>query len=696
MVIGNTVPASSRRLPEYRMIKAEQMSNGTEAGDCPAPRVACGRAVLGNLATAREREWLVTNGAGAFAAGTLAGLVSRRYHGLLVAALKPPVARTVTLVKLDARVQYGQHTFDLATNEYADGTVHPHGYRLLQDFRLDGTVPTWTWALDDALLECSIYMARQRNTTYIRYRLARSSAPLRVELDPLTAWRDYHWHQRGGQDPQWTSGDDRCEILGAGGALRLIAPGARFAADPRWHWNIRHAVEASRGLDAVEDLFRAGSFKVTLLPRGEFTFIASTEQDPPEDPAAALQSLRTHESQLLSRMPVTWPAWVRGLALAADQYVVSRKGRSPAESGSTIIAGYPWFTDWGRDTMIALPGLTLAVGRPQIARDILTTFARHVDRGVLPNRFPDGDEAPEYNTVDATLWYFQAVSRYLSATGDIALARELYPVLVDIVNWHDRGTHFNIHTADDGLLHAGETGVQLTWMDAKVDGRVITPRTGKPVEINALWHGVFRVLADVAGLLQQGDDAARWQRRAQHIEKVFGERFWNEDAGQLYDVIDTPDGRPDGSLRPNQLIACALVHPLLDRERTRRIVDTCGRALLTSYGLRSLGPDATDYIGRYRGGPVERDQAYHQGTAWAWLIGPFVRAHLRAYGNHDAARSFLAPFENLLSEACAGQYPEIFDGDAPHGPAGCFAQAWSVAEVIGTWSDVQEPPSPTQ
>lgn len=672
------------------------MSANHALRDPHAARTACGRGILGELGSARAREWLVTNGAGAYAAGTLSGLVSRRYHGLLVAALKPPVGRVVTLVKIDVRARYLDHAYELGTNEYADGTVHPQGYRYLEHFRLDGTVPTWTWALADALLECSVYMARGRNTTYLRYRLARGSAPVQIELEPLTAWRDYHWHQQGGHDPHWTWAEDRCEILGAGASLRLMAPGARFLAEPRWHWHVRHAEEAARGLDASEDLFRPGTFAVTLAPGADLTLIATTEPDAPEDGAAALQRLRGHEAEILAKAPLSWPAWVRGLALAADQYVVARTSRSSGDSGSTIIAGYPWFTDWGRDTMIALPGLTLAVGRPEIAREVLTTFARHIDRGLLPNRFPDGEEAPEYNTVDATLWYFQAVSRYLTATGDLGLARDLYPVLVDIAHWHDRGTHFGIHTAEDGLLHAGEDGVQLTWMDAKVDGRVITPRTGKPVEINALWHGAFRVLADIALLLERGDDAAHWQGRAQHIGKAFGERFWNAAAGQLFDVIDTPGGGRDGSLRPNQLIACALVHPLLDLEKTRRVVDACAHALLTSYGLRSLDPESGEYLGRYRGGPAERDQAYHQGTAWAWLIGPFVRAHLRAYGDRAAARSFLAPFESLLSEACVGQLPEIFDGDAPHHPAGCFAQAWSVAELLCAWADTEPCTDPAQ
>lgn len=654
----------------------------------PPPRVRHGRGTLGTLSIGREREWLVTNGSGAFAAGTVLGLASRRYHGLLVAALRPPVARTMTLVKLAARVHYLGREHELDTNEYADGTIHPHGYRHLEAFVLDGTVPTWTWALADALLDCRVYMARGRNTTYISYRLVRGSAPLCLELQPLTAWRDYHAHQHGGRDPAWRSDTAGCHIDGGGGSLHLRAAGAQFMPGAAWHWNVRHAVEAARGLDATEDLFSPGSFRATLAPGEVVTVVASAEDGAAPDPAAALAELRAHEADLLGRIPGAWPPWVRGLALAADQFVVARGRQANETPGSSVIAGYPWFTDWGRDTMIALPGLTLATGRSEIARDILTTFAQHVQHGLLPNRFPDGTEAPEYHTVDATLWFFQAVSQYLAASGDLEIARELYPVLVDIVGWHDRGTRYGIHAADDDLLHAGEAGVQLTWMDAKVDGRVITPRAGKPVEINALWHGALRVLGDLATALGRAADARRWRERADRIEKTFSARYWNESAGMLFDVLDSPDGAsPDASLRPNQLIACALVHPILGAAQTRRIVDTCARELLTSFGLRSLNPGAAAYVGRYGGSPVERDEAYHQGTAWAWLIGPFVRAHLRAYRDPALARSFLAPFEALLADGCAGQLPEIFDGEAPHRPNGCFAQAWSVAEVLRAWAD---------
>ena len=654
----------------------------------PAPRqarVVLGRETLGDLLVARRREWLVTNGIGGFACGTAAGLVTRRYHGLLVAALRPPVGRIVTLVKLDARVSYANHDYELATNEYADGTVQPHGYRYLQSFVLDGTVPTWTWAFADALLQCRVYMAPGANTTYVSYTLARGSEEVAVELSPLTAWRDYHSHQHGGAFPTVRASASGCEIDGDGGSLRLSALAARFELDGAWYWRFAHAEEAARGLDSTEDLFRPGRLGAILPPGATVTLVATTEAGEQLAPAVALQAVREREATLLARAPHAWPEWVRGLVLAADQFIV-RRGSSNGGAGSTVIAGYPWFTDWGRDTMIALPGLTLATGRPEIAREILLTFAQHVDRGVLPNRFPDGAEPPQYNTVDATLWYFQAVVAYLAQTDDRELAATLYPALVDIVEWHERGTHYGIRTDADGLLRAGEPGVQLTWMDAKVGDYVITPRIGKPVEINALWHGALSVLADVTRLTGRQADAAAWQERADRIARSFAERFWCAENGYLYDVIDPPDGGPpDARFRPNQLIACALWHPLLDMECTRRIVDACARELVISFGLRTLTAESPNYAPYYRGDPFKRDSAYHQGTAWAWLLGPFVRAHLRAYGNRHLARSFLEPFAAHLADACAGQISEVFDAEPPHTPGGCFAQAWSVSAVLAGW-----------
>jgi predicted glycogen debranching enzyme len=380
------------------------------------------------------------------------------------------------------------------------------------------------------------------------------------------------------------------------------------------------------------------------------------------------------------------PDWVRQLVLAADQFIVQR-GETDGR-GRSVIAGNHWFSDWGRDTMIALPGLALATGRHDVARNVLATFGEFVSQGMLPNRFPDGGELPEYNTVDATLWYVQALDEYFAATGDRTLIAELYPVLLDIVEAHLKGTRYRIHADTDGLLYAGETGVQLTWMDAKVGDWVVTPRIGKPVEINALWYRTLVVMASFAA--QRGDALAerRFAMLAGNALRSFRRRFWSKEHGYLADVVDGPSAVADYALRPNQLFAVSLDGSLLESEQARAVVDICARELWTPVGLRSLAPREPGYVGRYAGGPRERDGAYHQGTVWAWLLGPFALAHWRVYRDAAAARGYLSGIAPHLREACIGQVSEIFDGDVPHRPEGCVAQAWSVAEVLRAWREV--------
>ncbi len=378
------------------------------------------------------------------------------------------------------------------------------------------------------------------------------------------------------------------------------------------------------------------------------------------------------------------PTVTERLVLAADQFIV-RRSLPDDPDGRSVIAGYPWFGDWGRDTMISLPGLTLVTGRHDVAARVLRTFARFVDRGMLPNRFPDEGETPEYNTVDATLWYFEAIRAYHAATDDDGLLGDLFPVLQEIVEWHRRGTRYHIQVdPDDGLLYAGEPGVQLTWMDAKVGDWVVTPRIGKPVEINALWYNALRSMADFARRL--GEPLSPYEALAEQTVTGFA-RFWNQDTGYCYDVIHGPDG-DDPALRPNQLFAVSLPHSPLSPSQQRAVVDVCARRLLTSHGLRSLARDDPAYIGHYGGDRRQRDAAYHQGTVWSWLIGPFVTAYLRVYDDRERARSFLQPFIHHLVDHGVGSISEIFDGDAPFAPRGCIAQAWSVGEVLRAWSAV--------
>ena len=457
----------------------------------------------------------------------------------------------------------------------------------------------------------------------------------------------------------------------------------RADAEPRHEWvrDFFLSVEQYRGYDAFDDNLIAGVFRVTLNPGESLTMVATMEPAASLDGIAAYAERQAYEEALIEQAGSPIEPAIRQLILAADQFIVPR-AVSGDPDGSTVMAGYPWFTDFGRDAMIGLPGLTLVTGRPDVARRILRTYARFVDQGMLPNRFPDVGETPEYNTVDATLWYFEALRAYHTATGDGDLLRELFPVLQEIIAWHQRGTRYQIHVDPvDGLLYAGEPGVQLTWMDAKIGNWVVTPRIGKPVEINALWYNALRTMAAFARHL--GEPDADYDTAADRVYASF-ERFWNAERGFCYDVIDGPDGN-DPALRPNQLFAVSLPHSLLSEEQQRAIVDVCEHRLFTTGGMRSLAYTEPAYVGHYGGGILNRDAAYHQGTAWGWLVGPFVAAHWRVYHDRDRARGFVEPLFRNLEEHGVGSISEIFDGDLPYAPRGCIAQAWSVAEVLRVW-----------
>jgi predicted glycogen debranching enzyme len=652
------------------------------------PRIELTRGDVDAFERSAEKEWLVTNGIGGFASGTAANACTRRYHGLLVAALKPPVERTVMVAKLEAFADYDGRRFSLTSSEYGDGTVDPRGYSHLERFGIEGTLPIWQYVLGDARVQQRVAMVHGENTTVVSFTLERASSPLRLELRPLCTYRDYHSHTHGsGWNLQVDPYSVGCEIRAFDGArpYRLFIDRGSFEAEAGWYWNYRHRAESARGLDDREDLFSPGTF-VAELSAGDTVTLTLTAEPETQAGALAVSRERSRQAGLLDAIATSQPQWVQSLALAADQFIVTRTGAG--ESAKSIIAGYPWFSDWGRDTMIALPGLTLAMGQLDIAADILRTFARFVSEGMLPNRFPDAGEAPEYNTVDATLWYFEAVQQYFEHSGDRALIASLYPILSDIIDWHLRGTRYGIHVDRDGLLFAGESGVQLTWMDAKVGDWVVTPRIGKPVEVNALWYRALLVMKALGSALGDRTAERRFATLASGVAKAFRERYWLPDHGYLADVIDGPGGT-DTSLRPNQIFAVSLDGSLLERDRQRAVVDVCARKLWTPMGLRSLATDEAGYIGHYGGGPVERDAAYHQGTVWGWLLGPFALAHYRVYGNAGAARAWLDGIEGHLRQACIGSISEIFSGDEPHRPEGCFAQAWSVAEALRAWIEIQ-------
>ncbi len=661
------------------------------------PFLHFGRDICGNYESATSREWLVTNGIGGYASGTISGVLTRRYHGLLVAARKPPLDRRLLLVKLDETVEYDGETVDLFANRWADGSVSPHGYQLIENFYLDGMMPVWNFAFADALLEKQIWMQQGANTSYIRFRLRRGLHPVKLTLKALVDDRDYHGETLGGTPMLVGPMERGVKVTAYHGAAPFYLLSDKADAQPRsdWYRNFALSVEQYRGFRGVEDHFFAAEFAATLQPGESVTIIASTDANPNLDSDSALAERRQYEAAIIAQAGSSFeeaPPQIKHLLLAADQFIVKRDGLGEEESRS-VIAGYHWFGDWGRDTMISLPGLTITTGRTGIARSILRTFARYVDQGMLPNRFPDLGETPEYNTVDATLWYFEAIRAYHAATGDDTLLKELFPVLRDIIDWHLRGTRYQIHVDPaDGLLYAGEPGVQLTWMDAKVGDWVVTPRIGKPLEINALWHHALCVMAQFADRL--GEPTSDFKIAAEKVRRNFF-KFWNETAGYCFDVIDGPHGN-EVSLRPNQLFAISIPADnkdepaLLTHHQQKAIVNACARHLFTSHGLRSLAPFDPAYIGHYGGDTHQRDSAYHQGTVWGWLMGPFADAHLKVYEDASAARGFLDPLLNHLSAHGLGTISEIFDGDAPFTPRGCIAQAWSIAEVLRVWKETKQ------
>jgi len=640
--------------------------------------------MCGDFDAALGREWLETNGIGGFASSTIIGLNTRRYHGLLVAATKPPVGRVVMLSKLEETLFVESQPFDLSANRYP-GVVHPQGFRYLKEFRLD-PFPVFTYEIEGIEIEKSVFMIHGENSTVVQYELKKDNHPeriknLRLEVRPLIAFRDYHsiTHENGAINAELELHSGMATIAPYEGlpSLFLAHNAVELHKTGDWYRNFEYDAERERGLDFSEDLFNPCILRFDLRLRRQACVIASTEQHDVAETAKYRQAEITRRRNVaVSGME---DAFAQDLVSAADQYIVSRGDQK------TVIAGYHWFTDWGRDTMIALPGLTLPTGKHDVARSILRTFAKSVDQGMLPNRFPDAGETPEYNTVDATLWFFEAARAYLAYTGDLDFVRdELYPVFVDIISWHVRGTRYGIKVDPSGLLASGEQGVQLTWMDAKVGDWVVTPRGGKPVEIQALWYNALCIMADLANRFEDELGQKRYRNMATVASWSFNRLFWNEKSGCLYDV--TNGAPPDPSIRPNQIFAVSLTHSMLSLERARRVVEKVQEHLLTPYGLRSLAPSDPQYRGRYTGGPTDRDGAYHQGTVWPWLMGPFLSAYTKVNGGSDAARAqaaeWLTPLRSHLAGGGLGHISEIFDGDAPQRPCGCVAQAWSVAEIL--------------
>ena len=653
------------------------------------PHVAFGREIVGDLGSGLRREWLVTNGLGGYASASVAGVLHRSYHGLLVAALEPPVARTVLVAGSVELVGYDGEWYPLSTHEFGEGSVSPDGYRYLESFRLEGTLPIWTFAVADALVERRLWLAYGVNTTFVTYRLLRGGHPIDLQITPLVTYRSFHTLASGQGWSIDVEPQERGAMIRAyNGATPfwLRSDRAEFRAGGAWWWDFRHRAEAERGLADRGDLFAPGTFHARLDPGQTVALIYSTEPGPDLAADAALAAAQERERSLLTRAGVQdADPVVQQLVLAADQFLVARPMADDA-GGRSVIAGYHWFNDWGRDTMISLPGLALATGRVEEAASILRTFALHLADGLLPNNFPDSAGViPGYNTADATLWYVLAIRAYVDATGDNSLVTDLLPALLQIVERHQAGTRYGIGVdPTDGLLRAGEPGVQLTWMDAKVGDWVVTPRIGKPVEINALWYNALRTVAGFVATSGDAASAARFNAMADRTRDSFRARFRRPDRDHLADVIDGPDG-DDWTLRPNQVFALSLPEPLLDGDEARAVLAAVGRSLLTSFGLRSLAPDDPAYRGTYGGDQVQRDGSYHQGPVWSWLLGPYAEAQYRLTGDRDAASAVLRPIGDHLRDAGLGSVSEILEGDPPHLPKGCVAQAWGVAEVLRVW-----------
>jgi predicted glycogen debranching enzyme len=681
-------PGSRRQAPVSKSTKAKTT--------VPTPNSAIrfGPELCTNFAAAERREWLVTNGSGGFASGTIAGSATRRYHGLLIAALDPPARRTHLVGGIDEIVHDGDRQFQLATHRWVSGAISPQGHQLISEFRLDGAIPTWTYQAGSALLGKRVWMQHGENTTFVRYTLLESSSPLELELKIFVNYRDFHAATHAGSAPNdWhmriNPVDDGVQIIAFDGAAPYFVKSAAATCEPQhiWYRDFFYPLERERGLDDNEDQLFAAFFRARLKTGQSVTLVLSTNPDATLDGEACLNKERNRQAAVLeAAKPLlklsTDPeanSRISQLVFAADQFIACRPILGQPD-GKTIIAGHHWFGDWGRDTMIALAGLTLATGRPEVAKQILLAFSRFVDRGMLPNRFPDAGGSPEYNTIDATLWYFEAIRQYFAATNDLAALKQLFPVLAEIIEAHVNGTRYNIHVDPaDGLLYGGGPGAQLTWMDAKIGDWVVTPRTGKPIEVNALWINALASAIAFADAL--GQSSANYAPLLAKAKSSFA-RFWNPQRNCCFDVLDSPEIGNDASLRPNQIFAVSLKTSLLTSEQQKSIVDTCAAHLLTAVGLRSLAPGEPGYVGTYSGGPRERDAAYHQGTVWGWLLGPFALAHYRVYQDRTAALAFLAPLAQSIDRYGLGTLGEIYDGDPPHDPRGCIAQAWTVAELL--------------
>ncbi len=680
-----------------------------------------GREICGVLEQAEQREWWLADGFGGYAAGTVAQSLTRRYHGLLLSADPRSLVRRLLFAKAEVTLIDGERRYPLATNHWASGAIEPTGYRLIESFRLEGSTPVWCYEIADIILEARLGFMPGQRVLFMAWNLAQPvERPLALDMALLCNDRDHHGETRAGNRPNLHAEiHDDALALFSGGApcLHFRSAQGRFEIDNQWWHDFLLPMERERGLPSREDHFCAGRLILPIDPCEPSGFVVSQKAiaEAP-DFAQAIRQRHCYDSNRIQHVGLCTqgyahaPAWIRQLVLDSDRFLIHRarpsgrtgnaaeppghagddpfqywNDRMELASGAAIVAGYPWFAEWGRDTFIALPGLLLATGRFVVARRILEDYGNLIEDGLLPNTLPEDGSPPEYNTADAALWYIEAWRTYFQHTQDLAALRRAYPRLQAIVAAHVQGTRHGIGMdSRDGLIHAGEPGSQLTWMDARVNGVPVTPRIGKPVEINALWINALRTLQALATTFgENADDYTRLADRA-----VAGFQGFLKPDGGLFDVLDGPPGN-DASIRPNQILAVSLNHSPLAPQAQTRVVDEVARHLLTSFGLRTLASQEPGYQPHYAGGVTERDSAYHQGAVWAWLLGHFALAEYRVTGDAARAQARLEPLHDHLFAAGLGSISELFDGAPPHLPRGAPCQAWSVASTLYAWQRLE-------
>lgn len=647
-----------------------------------------GREICNDYTQSNNREWWLANGLGGYAGGTISQSLMRRYHGLLIVPTQAPLGRSLVFAKADATLHDGEKIYPLFSNRWGSGAVEPRGYVHLESFCLEGSMPVWRFMIDDLIVEQCVWMEHGQNTTYIAWRLVNEiDRPITLTVDLLANQRDHHSEAHMWEFNPVIEGDETQLSLRQHGqqTLHFKTNSGRLSSEHQWIEDFALSQETERGLPDRDAHLCVAHLHMQVL--NEWSgLVASLDAEASPYITESMRRRQAHDIAQLTRAGMLipelceTPCWIRQLLLSADSFLITR----PVEgfsNGESVIAGYPWFGDWGRDTMIAFPGLTLKTGRFSSAKSILMTFARYVDQGMLPNTFPEHGQTPQYNTVDASLWYIEAWRSYLSVNGNVAELKEIYPLLEEIIDWYMRGTRYGIGVdVNDGLLRAGEPGVQLTWMDAKVGDWVVTPRHGKPVEVNALWYNALECMAAFSLLLKNKDSP--YVSMATQVRASFT-RFIKPKGG-LYDVLDGEAG-DDASIRPNQIFAVSLHYSPLEQKTQAHVVKEVTKHLLTPYGLRTLSPEHPDYHPRYEGGVRERDAAYHQGTVWAWLLPHFALAEHRVTGNAELALSRMGAIQDHLLYAGLGSISEIFDGDYPHTARGAPSQAWSVACVLEAW-----------